>query len=103
MTAAEVLDRAAQTGITLERREGGRLAYRGPAGAVAALSNELAAHKADLLALLANVPPPPVYDEAGNETAESLFAYASHRNLIDESQPGARAERPWQRCSLFGS
>jgi hypothetical protein len=52
VTAAEVLDRAEQTGVTLERREGGRLGYRGPAIAVVPLLSELAAHQAELLALL---------------------------------------------------
>jgi hypothetical protein len=99
MTAADVLDRATRAGVTLESREGGRLAYHGPAAAVAVLFSELAAHKADLLALLAGAPLP-AYDEAGIETAESLLAYASYRSLIGESQPRAAASAASGRSVL---
>jgi len=82
MTGAEVLDRAMRAGITFESRGGGRLVYRGPARAVAALLSELAGHKAELLVLLAGAPLP-VYEEAGIESAESLFSYAAYKGLID--------------------
>ncbi len=101
MTASEVLDRATRAGVTLEGREG-RLRYRGPAEAVAALFSELADNKAELLALLAGAPPP-VYDEAGMETAESLLAYAAHKGLIDEVPTRANGATQQRKSSDSGA